>query len=303
MSQLVDLSRLPPPDVLEPVNFDTLLAERKAALIAQFSEDQRDAVRRTLELESEPLTKIARENAYREMLLRQRINEAALATMLAYAEGPDLDQIGARYKVARLELVPADLDAVPPVPAVMEGDDDYRERIQEAFDGLSVAGPKAGYRKFAREADPRVADVAVTSPAPAEVVITVLSREGDGTASPDLLDKVRAYLSDEDRRPVADRLTVQSASIINYRADAVLYLYPGPEAEPIKLAAEKALAAQVNQRRRLGQDIRLTKLTAVVHVEGVQRIELPAPAADLVLDDHQAGYCTGYSVKIGGTDE
>ncbi|NUV25651.1 hypothetical protein MS6204_04603 [Escherichia coli] len=46
---------------------------------------------RTLELESEPATKLLQENAYRELLLRQRINEAAQAVMVAYAMGGDLD--------------------------------------------------------------------------------------------------------------------------------------------------------------------------------------------------------------------
>ncbi len=45
---------------------------------------------RTLELESEPATKLLQENAYRELLLRQRINEAAQAVMVAYAMGGDL---------------------------------------------------------------------------------------------------------------------------------------------------------------------------------------------------------------------
>ncbi|VEA33816.1 baseplate assembly protein [Salmonella enterica subsp. enterica] len=56
--------------------------------------------------------------------------------------------------------------------------------------GLSVAGPTAAYEFHARSADGRVADASATSPAPAEVVLTVLSREGDGTAEKDLLDVV-----------------------------------------------------------------------------------------------------------------
>ncbi len=63
----------------------------------------------------------------------------------------------------------------------------------------------------------QVADATAESPAPAEAVVTV---HGDGTASPALLAKVNAYLSDDDRRPVADRLTVQSAQVINYQVKA-----------------------------------------------------------------------------------
>ena len=96
--------------------------------------------------------------------------------------GSDLDQLAANYNVKRLTVTPADNDAVPPVAAVMESDEALRLRVPAAFEGLSVAGPTAAYEFHAQSADGRVADASATSPAPAEVVLTVLSREGDGTA-------------------------------------------------------------------------------------------------------------------------
>ncbi len=56
-------------------------------------------MRLVLALESEPIVKNLQENTYREVLLRQRINEAAQAAMLAYAIGSDLDQLAARNNV------------------------------------------------------------------------------------------------------------------------------------------------------------------------------------------------------------
>jgi phage-related baseplate assembly protein len=47
--------------------------------------------------------------------------------------------------------------------------------------------------------------------------VTVLSRDGDGTASQELLATVDTALNDEDVRPVGDRVTVQSAKISRYR--------------------------------------------------------------------------------------
>ena len=131
----------------------------------------------------------------------------------------------------------------------------------------------------------------------------MLSREGNGEAPPDLLAVVDAALNDEDVCPVADRVTVQSASIVNYAVEAVLYLYPGPEAEPVRAAAGKKLAAFVSAQARLGRDIRKSALYAALHVEGVQRVELAQPAADVVLDKTQAAYCTGYRITVGGSDE
>lgn len=299
----IDLSQLPAPDVVEVLDYETLLAERKATLISLYPAEQQATIARTLALESEPIVKLLQENAYREVILRQRVNEAAQANMVAYANDGDLDQLGANNGVTRLTLVPADDTTIPPTPAVMESNDDFRLRVASAFEGLSVAGPTGAYEYHAKSADGRVADASAISPSPACVTVTVLSREGNGEAPADLLAVVDAALNDEDVRPVADRVTVQSASIVNYAVEAVLYLYPGPEAEPVRAAAEKKLAAFVSAQARLGRDIRKSALYAALHVEGVQRVELAQPAADVVLNKTQAAYCTGYSITVGGSDE
>ncbi len=299
----VDLSLLPVPDVVEELDYETILAERISTLISLYPEDQQEAVARTLALESEPIVKLLQENAYREVIWRQRVNEAARAVMLAYAEKTDLDVLGGNFNVARLIVTPADDTAIPPVPAVMESDTDFRLRIQQAFEGLSVAGSVGAYQYHGRSADGRVADISVTSPSPACVTISVLSRENNGVASDELLAVVRNALNAEDVRPVADRVTVQPAEIVAYQIDATLYLYPGPESEPVRAAAVKKLEAYISAQHRIGRDIRRSAIYAALHVEGVQRVELTAPLADIVLNNTQASFCTRYAITVGGSDE
>lgn len=299
----VDLSQLPAPSVIEEVDFETLIAQRKAALLAVVPADIREPVAATLELESEPLTMLLQENAYREMLLRQRVNEAARAVTLARARGKDLDVIAANLDTKRKIITPADPDAVPPVEEVAEGDDEFLARAQMAFEGLSVAGPTGAYEFHAASADARVLDARATSPAPCEVVVAVLARDGDGTASADLLDAVAAALSDEDKRPVGDLVTVQSAQIVPYRIEAVLYLYPGPEAELVRQAASASAVAYAGKQRRIDRDIRRSAIFAALHVEGVQRVELIAPAEDIQISKLQAAHCTAVDITVGGSDE
>lgn len=294
----IDLAQLPAPDVVEQINYEAILAERKALAISLWPAEQQAAVAATLALESEPLTKLLQENAYRETLLRQRVNEAALANLLAFARDADLEQIGARYNVQRLTITPANPAATPPSPAVMESDESLRERIQMALEGLSTAGPRSSYVFHARSADGRVADATCISPTPAAVVVTVQSAVGDGSADPALLAIVDSYLSDEDRRPVGDRLTVQAAEILPFSVTARLYLTTvGPEAEPIRAEAEARLGAYLGKRRRLGLEISRSALDAALHIEGVRRVELPG-WVDIVATDTQAPYCTGYSVTV-----
>ncbi|HDY7027106.1 TPA: baseplate J/gp47 family protein, partial [Klebsiella pneumoniae] len=274
---VIDLSQLPAPDVVETLDFEAILAERKATLISLYPEDEQEAVARTLTLESDPLVKYLEENAYREVILRQRINEAAKAGMVAYAIKNDLDQLAANNNVERLVIIPGDDTQIPPVAAVMESDSDLRQRVPAAFEGMSVAGPVGAYEYHALSSDGRVADASAFSPSPAEVVVTILARDGDGTAPEDLLQVVGEALNDEAVRPVADRVSVRSAEIVPYEIDAVLYVYPGPAKEPILSAAKAQGAAYINEQRRLGRDVRLSAIYAALHVQGVQRVELMKP--------------------------
>jgi len=125
----IDLSQLPAPSVVENIDYEMLLAERKSTLISLYPAEQQAAIARTLMLESEPIVKLLQENTYREVILRQRVNEAAQSVMLAYATGTDLDNIAARYDVERLIVRPADTTAIPPVLAELETDADFRIRV------------------------------------------------------------------------------------------------------------------------------------------------------------------------------
>jgi len=293
----LDLSRLPAPMVLETLDFEVLYQEALTDFRGLMGDNWSAA------LESDPVVKLLEKAAYDKMLGRARINDAAKALLLAFARDSDLDHLAANYNVKRLTVVEANPTAVPPIEAQYELDDSLLERTLLAFEGMSIAGPSGAYEFHALSADGRVADARASSPSPATVEVSILSRIGDGLASEDLLDVVREALSDEDVRPVGDRLIVQSASLIDYQIEAVLYLYPGPEMELSLNEANASLDRYINTQRRLGRDIRRSAIHAALHVSRVQRVELIHPAEDVVVADHEAANCTGFAVSIGGTDE
>ena len=295
----IDLSLLPAPQIVEQIDYEQILAERKAFMVSLWPIEQQAMIAARLALESEPLTKLLQENAYRETLWRQRVNEAAMANMLSLAMDQDLDNLAANFNVKRLMIQHADPAANPPVQQVMESNDSLRERAQMAWEGLSTAGPRNSYIIHARAADGRVADATAQSPSPAVVVVTVQAVLGDGSAEPALLAVVEAYLSDEDRRPVADRLTVQTAQVLSYPVNARLLLATrGPETEPVLAAAEKRVLAYVHQRRRLGMQVSESALHAALHVEGVRKVEL-LNWLDINATPYQAPYCTGVTLTVG----
>lgn len=292
----ITLSQLPQPDVIESLDFETILAERKAYCVSLYPTEQQAAIAATLELESEPITKLLQENAYRELILRQRINEAAVANMLAWAKGADLDNLAANWNVQRLTIQPGDDTATPPVPEIKEDDAALSLRALMAWDGLSVAGPTGAYEYFALSADGKVADAKGSSPSPAQALVTILSTEGNGTADATLVAKVTAALNGENVRPVADRLTVQSAGIINYSINAQLHIdSQGAEVDVILQAASDSLAAFINPRRRIGVEVPRSAIDAALHVQGVRKVDLIS-WADIIPSATQAAYCTGFTV-------
>jgi phage-related baseplate assembly protein len=286
----VDLSALPAPNVLEPLDFEDTYDEAQGTFRGYMGDNW------TAALESDPVVKLLEVAAYLKVGNRARVNDAGKALLLAHAIGSDLDQLGANVNLKRLVIQGEDLLAVPPLAEIMEEDDPFRERIQLAFEGLTTAGPRASYILHARSASGLVADATAESPAPCYVTVTVLSAEGAGEAGPELLATVKAALNDEDVRPLADRVTVQSAQIINYRIDAILHMASvGPEADASLAEAQRRLALWVNPRKRLGVEVARSAVDAQLHIAGVSRVELPG-WVDLAPTKAQAAFCTGFTV-------
>ena len=293
----INLARLPAPKVIETVAFEELLAEMKLAAIAELPE-----LADVLELESEPATKLLRVCAYYRMLDRLAFNDGAKACMLALATGRDLDGLAAFWGVARLVLQEAAAGQTPPVPEILETDADFRRRVQLSLEGHSTAGPIGAYVFWALSSAADVKDAGVESPAPGEVLVTVLSRTGDGTASPALVAAVAAQLNDDEVRPLTDLVTVQGAAITTYEVQATLTLYPGPDESTVLAAVEAAVETYVEDHHHLGHDIVRSGLYAALHQPGVQAVTLTEPAADLVLGPSEAAWCSSISIAVGGRD-
>ena len=290
----VELSALPAPQVLEKLDFEDIFQDDLATFRSHLGDNW------NAQLESDPVTKLLEVGAYRTLLNRARINDAAKALLLAYAKGSDLDQLAANVRLQRLVVQPANRDSVPPTVEILEQDDALRERVQLVYEGLTTAGPRNSYILHARNASGRVADATAESSSPAVVDIAVLSLDGDGVASAELLAEVRTYLNDDDVRPVADRLNVRSAEVLPYRIDAVLHMVgSGPENEATLSECRRRLQAWINPRRRLGVEVPRSAIDAQLHISGVARVELTG-WADIRPSKAQAAWCTGFDVRLGG---
>jgi phage-related baseplate assembly protein len=289
----IDLSRIPVPAIVEVLDFEALLAEMKADLIARAPE-----LSAVIALESEPVVKLLEAFTYRELLVRARVNDAARAVLLPTATGADLDNLAGFFGVIRLLVTPANPLAIPPTPDVFETDTAFRRRTSLALEGYSTAGPIGAYLFHAFTADGRVKDVAVASPIPGDVRITVLSTEGTGTPTAPVLAAVTAALNAEDVRPLCDVVTVQAAAIVTYTVVASLAIFDGPDTSLVLAQAQAAVARVVADAHRVGRAVRLSALFAALHQPDVEEVTLNLPAADVTPSDVEAAWCTAITVTV-----
>lgn len=291
-SPAIDLSRLPPPAIVPQTDFETRYEAKRAQLLALFPAF-------SALVESDPAIKLLQADSYDEQVLVQAFDDAARQLMIAFARGPNLEHLAALYSVERLQVTPA--NPISGAAAVMESDDELRRRVLLAPHSFSVAGPEMAYVYHAISASGDVLDASATSPVPGEVVVSVLSRIGDGTASAGTLAAVEAVLTDDHVRPLTDLVTVQSADVQTFDIAAQLWLYSGPDPELILSTALASLGSYLATTRRLGRDIPRSAIIAALHVAGVQRVELAQPAADEVYTMLQSGHCAGIDVTVAGT--
>jgi phage-related baseplate assembly protein len=295
MSRFVapDLSKLPAPDVLETLSFETVLAERLAGL--KTSAELVGVAYDTGHLKTDPLRLDQEVSADRELTVRARINDAAKALMLATAWGSNLDHIAATYYgISRLQTLLEDGSSLS------EKDDDFRARIALAPEAFSTAGPEGAYVFHALELDGRraVSDAAAYSEedgaeypngdpviAPEVLVVVVPSPEriaqeewADDMA---LKDEVLVALSGEDVRPLGDKVTVHIATRHPWSVEAHLKVKHGQDYDLLEARAEQAVRAYAAAQRRVGAVIERLGIGAALHVGGVSSVELISPAVDM----------------------
>ena len=274
-----ELAGLPTPQVLETLRFETVFD----ALLRDFQVryPQYSAL-----LASDPAIKLIEVAAYRELLLRARINEAARANLLAFAVGNDLEHLGAFYGVSRLP---------------QEQDEPLRRRIRARIMGFANAGGAAHYRYWALSASPEVADVAVDSPGPGRVRISVLPTGHSDTVPEALLETVRATVLRDDVRVLTDTVEVVPVSLVPVTVSAQIWLYPDTPIAVFEGLAPR-LTRELAQAAVLGWDLTRSWLIGQLQQPGVHKVALISPDTDIRIHSTQAVRLTDVQLTFAGRD-
>ena len=185
-----------------------------------------------------------------------------------------------------------------------EDDADYRERIHEAPERFSVAGPVGAYTYWAKSANSSIIDVAVNSPSAGEVEIRPLL-EGGKLPEQELLDAVSAIVSADKVRPLTDKVTVVAPEAVPYDINLTYYADVGTSESTVRAAVLAAVDTyRLWQRSQIGRDINPSRLIAdVMAVPGVKRVDVKSPVFWELTSGQVAQDNAGISVILGGIED
>lgn len=279
MTTLNDLASLPTPAVIESLSFETIFEELQTEFQSRYPDY-------SALLASDPAVKLLEVAAYREVLLRNRINAAAKASLLAFATGSDLDHLAAFYGVTRL---------------TDETDEALRLRTRQRIIGFANAGGAAHYRYWALSASPEVADVEVDSPEPGRVRISVLAKGEEQTVSNAVLNAVRAVVLRDDIRVLTDTVEVVPAELMPVTVHARLWLYPDAPLETLA-AIQAVFAFTLAACAGLGWDLTRSWIVGQLQRAGVHKVELLSPTTDIRVAANQAVRLASLNLEFAGRD-
>jgi len=275
----IALPDLPPPGIIEELDFEAILSRKKATLLAL-----EPAFAETLALESEPSTKLLEAAAYDELLLRQRVNDALRSGLLAFAAGAELDHFAVAEGISRL---------------AGEKDEAFRARIH-----LGIRGRRQGaeeyYRYQALSAAAGIRDVYtdVEETPSNEIFVYVLPESG--AEDPGVLAAVQSHLTDQRVRLLNDRPVVVWASLVPIRARARIWLRP--DALPGLAENLRATFPETFEKERgLGWDVARSWTIARLHASGVKRVEILSPETDIPIENHACAVLEDFELIEAGT--
>ncbi|MDR1139067.1 MAG: baseplate J/gp47 family protein [Rickettsiales bacterium] len=247
-------------ELIEQLSFEEILSQMKEELV------RRDASFTVL-VESDPAIKILEIAAWRELLLRQMINEAAKSNLLKFATGKNLDTLAEFYGVER-----------------QEGEDDerFRKRVKTK---IAAGGSKEHYRYHALSADARVKDALVESKVPGSVQISILSTELS-TDPEELINIVRERVNQDNIRVLTDTIEVVGCNIIEIDIHSRISIRNPSVIEQ----AKRQFVEKFESTKRLGWSVTKSWIIANLFVEGVENVELIEPKEDVVVKGNE---CAG----------
>ena len=226
------------------------------------------------ELEFDPIKIQAENAAFFELMLRDRVNQAARGVTLAFGSGSDLDAIASRYP-----------GGVPRLPN--ESDARYRRRVWLSVNPLSPHGTAEAYEFWGLTAIPALRDVRTRKIRPSLhdnpiIIVACLADANDPRPSRSDLVYVRAYIQAEHRQAMTDEFRVVAPVVTETDYQIEFTLFPGVNVDSTTADITASLEALIEEQRWLGFDHTRAAIYKAAKVSGVHNVTIIKPEKDLL---------------------
>jgi phage-related baseplate assembly protein len=311
---------LPTMQVLQSIDTEALITQRMVKLQQIWMQhDPPNAANYDVgNLEFDPIRINQELNAYFELLVRDRVNQAARAITLAFAVGSDLDAIASRYPgggVPRKMANATDPNLLWTGVGTQEPDALYKQRVWLAPNILSLSGPgQAVYESYvywAMTAPMPPGELPIkhatqyTKPYTGNVYLPILPYQPlstDWVQNPLNLNQWKltpgAVLIPTDaqvravygyivapymgRMGLTDVLSVLKPKVVNTTIDADIYLFPAVDPDTLMGEIRQAIGALVGALNWLGADLTLLALEGAMAQAGVYNTVIRSPKTDVI---------------------
>lgn len=303
----IDLSRIPLPAAIEPLDFDVLFAGAVERFVADYAAAR--AIDPSLKeytvenIKTDPVITELRTWSNLRLYDRQRVNDGIMALLAARATGTDLDNLVANRNIERKVSQPATSNSA----AVMEGDAALLRRYLLSFDA-PAAGSAGRYLYDAWTAWPQSEDKAsglwdarpngrAVHGRRGDTDLVIIGPFGRLPTSQELAT-VRAAVTDPSRAPEACGVTVMAATRVEYQANLVIEVPGlGPSAETLRQEATNRTRAAAESRMLIGGEIPAGFLVAAAYGDSVIKVRDLSPVA-ISPDPYKIPVMTGLTVTV-----
>lgn len=165
-------------------------------------------------------------------------------------------------------------------------DEEYYNLMRKSEDAYSTAGAKGGYAYYAKKVSTEINDVVNNSPAPGQVNIYILMKDGT-IAGDEIKNAVFAACNHDDVRPLTDYVVVDDPETVGYDIAFTYYIPKALQKSSVDIEAAVQAAAHEYvgwQSAKLGRDINPDELRQRVKATGIKRIVLTSPAFTVLRD-------------------
>ena len=188
--------------------------------------------------------------------------------------------------------------------AELETDESLAERVFLAPASYSVAGPEGAYVYWAKTYNTSIGSIKPVTPSPGVVDIYILMDDGT-IPQHTVVTGLQAYLSDENIRPLTDKVTVKTPTVKNFKVNLKYYINRSSSASATQIQDEvtAAIAEYIKwQTTEIGIDINPSELTKRIVAAGAKRVELTEPVFTAV-EETEVAQCSGQTVNYGGLED